>query len=299
MSVVTVGSFDGVHRGHRAVLGEISRRATAARTQSIVVTFEPHPLQVVNPHAAPPLLTPGEERVEALATTPVDRVVILRFDHALAALSPEAFVRQVLLARLGMTALVIGHDHGFGRGRSGDEATLRALGAEHGFPVDVVEAVDVGSGHVSSSRIRRAVAGGDLEGAAVLLGRRYGVSGVVGKGAGRGRTLGVPTINIGAVPAQKLLPPDGVYAVEVETRQGRFGGMMNQGGRPTFNDAARTLEAHLFDFTGDLYGQRVRLTWMTRLRDIRRFQSADDLVAQLAQDGADARAALARVQRKP
>jgi riboflavin kinase/FMN adenylyltransferase len=264
-----------------------------------VVTFEPHPLQVVNPRAAPPLLTPGDERIEVLATTLVDRVVILRFDHALAALSPEAFVRDVLLARLGMTALVIGHDHGFGRGRSGDEATLRALGAEHGFPVDVVDAVDVGNGHVSSSRIRRAVAGGDLDGAASLLGRRYNVSGVVGRGAGRGRTLGVPTINVGKVPAQKLLPPDGVYAVKVETRHGCFGGMMNQGGRPTFDDAARTLEAHLFGFAGDLYGERVRLTWVTRLRDIRRFQSADDLAAQLAQDGADARAALARVQRKP
>jgi riboflavin kinase/FMN adenylyltransferase len=207
--VVAVGSFDGVHPGHRAVLDEIGRRAAAARRQSIVVTFEPHPLQVVNPRAAPPLLTPGDERIEVLATTLVDRVVILRFDHALAALSPEAFVRDVLLARLGMTALVIGHDHGFGRGRSGDEATLRALGAEHGFPVDVVDAVDVGNGHVSSSRIRRAVAGGDLDGAASLLGRRYNVSGVVGRGAGRGGALGVPTINVGTVPAQKRLPPDG------------------------------------------------------------------------------------------
>jgi riboflavin kinase/FMN adenylyltransferase len=297
VSVVTVGSFDGVHPGHRAVLDEISRRAAASRTQSIVVTFEPHPLQVVNPRAAPPLLTPGDERIEVLATTPVDRVVILRFDHALAALSPEAFVRKVLLERLAMTALVIGHDHGFGRGRSGDEATLRSLGAQHGFSVDVVEAVDLANGHVSSTRIRRAIAGGDLDGAASLLGRRYAVSGVVSRGAGRGRTLGVPTINIGLVPAQKLLPPDGVYAVEVETRHGCFGGMMNQGGRPTFDDEARTLEAHLFGFAGDLYGQRVRLTWITRLRDIRRFQSAEDLAAQLAQDGADARAVLVRVQR--
>jgi riboflavin kinase/FMN adenylyltransferase len=299
MSVVTVGSFDGVHPGHRAVIDEIRRRAAAARTRCIVVTFEPHPLQVVNPHAAPQLLTPGDERLEALATTGVDRVVVLRFDRALASLPPEDFVARVLLDRLGMTELVIGHDHGFGRGRSGDETTLRALGARHGFSVDVVQAVDAGRTHVSSSRIRRAVAGGDLDTAAMLLGRRYAVSGTVVRGAGRGRTLGVPTINLGGVPPQKLLPPDGVYAVTVESRGGRFGGMMNQGGRPTFSEAPRTLEAHLFDFAGDLYGEQVRLTWLTRLRDVRRFASADDLVAQLAQDGADARAVLARVQQEP
>jgi riboflavin kinase/FMN adenylyltransferase len=299
MSVVTVGSFDGVHPGHRAVIDEIRRRAAAAQTRCIVVTFEPHPLQVVNPHAAPQLLTPGDERLEALATTGVDRVVVLRFDRALASLPPEDFVARVLLDRLGMTELVIGHDHGFGRGRSGDETTLRALGARHGFSVDVVQAVDAGRTHVSSSRIRRAVAGGDLDTAAMLLGRRYAVSGTVVRGAGRGRTLGVPTINLGGVAPQKLLPPDGVYAVTVESRGGRFGGMMNQGGRPTFSEAPRTLEAHLFDFAGDLYGEQVRLTWLTRLRDVRRFASADDLVAQLAQDGADARAVLARVQQEP
>jgi riboflavin kinase/FMN adenylyltransferase len=299
VSVVTVGTFDGVHPGHRAVIEEIGRRAEAARTRSVLVTFEPHPLEVVNPPAAPMRLTPGAERIEVLATTAVDRVVVLRFDRALAALSPEAFVRDVLLRRLDMTALVIGHDHGFGRGRSGDEATLRALGREHGFLVDVVAPVDAGDGHVSSSRIRRAVAGGDLDTAATLLGRRYGVSGVVERGAGRGRALGVPTINVGRIPGRKLLPPDGVYAVAVETRRGRFGGMMNQGGRPTFGDEARTLEAHLFDFAGDLYGEPVRLTWMARLRDVRRFDSAADLVAQLAQDRANARAVLARTAQEP
>jgi riboflavin kinase/FMN adenylyltransferase len=298
MTVVTVGTFDGVHPGHRAVIEEISERAGAAGTQSALVTFEPHPLEIVNPPAAPMRLTPDAERLEVLATTPVDRVVVLRFDRALAALSPEAFVREVPRARLGMTALVIGHDHGFGRGRSGDEATLRALGQELGFPVEVVPPVDAGDGHVSSSRIRRAVAGGDLDTAAALLGRRYSVSGVVEQGAGRGRQLGVPTINVGQISSRKLLPPDGVYAVVVETRHGRFGGMMNQGGRPTFGDATRTLEAHLFAFAGDLYGERVRLTWMARLRDVRRFDSAAALAAQLAQDRADARAALARTQQE-
>jgi riboflavin kinase/FMN adenylyltransferase len=159
-STVTVGSFDGVHLGHQAVLREIARRAEAARRASVLVTFEPHPLEVVNPQAAPPLLTTGPERREILAQTPLDYVLFLRFDRQVAALTPEEFVRDVLLERCRMRELVIGHDHGFGRGRSGDESTLRRLGAEYGFEVDVVPAVDYGDQHVSSSRIRRAVAGG-------------------------------------------------------------------------------------------------------------------------------------------
>lgn len=291
-SIVTVGSFDGVHLGHRAVIDEISRRAGVAGLRSVLVTFDPHPLEVVNPAAAPPLLTPGEERVEALVETSVDRVVVLRFDRALAAMEPDAFVRDVLCARLGLRELVIGHDHGFGRNRRGDAATLRRLGAELGFAVDVVAAVDLGHQHVSSTRIRRAVAGGDLATAAEMLGRPYAVSGTVVAGAGRGRDLGVPTLNLGGVPARKLLPPDGVYAVRVETRAGRFAGMMNQGARPTFGDEARTLEVHLFGFDGTLYGERVRVQWVARLRDVRRFGSREDLMAQLARDRADAVAAL-------
>ena len=176
----------------------------------------------------------------------------------MASLSPEAFVRGILLDRCQLKELVIGHDHGFGRGRSGDVETLQRLGAMHGFEVDVVKAVDFGDQHVSSSRIRRAVAGGDLASAAGMLGRPYRVSGRVVEGARRGRQIGVPTINLGDIPPQKLLPPDGVYAVRVEWRGGRVGGMMNQGASPTFQDGRRTLEAHLFDFDGDLYDEWVR-----------------------------------------
>lgn len=293
MSVVTVGSFDGVHLGHQAVLAEIAQRAAAAKLPSTLVTFEPHPLEVVNPQAAPPRLTTAAERLEMLAQTPVDRVQVLHFDRRLAAMSPEDFVREELLARCGMRELVIGHDHGFGRGRSGDVETLRRLGAELGFGVDVVPPVDIGDQHVSSSRIRRAVAGGDLATAARLLGRPYRVSGVVGRGEQRGRLLGVPTINLDGVSPRKLLPPDGVYAVWVETRRGRYGGMMNQGGKPTFEDGRRTLEAHLFGFDGDLYGQPVRIEWVERVRDVRKFGSIEDLQAQLARDRASAGAILA------
>jgi riboflavin kinase / FMN adenylyltransferase len=292
-STVTVGSFDGVHLGHQAVLREIDRRARAAGRASILVTFDPHPLEVVNPGAAPPLLTTGPERLEVLALSPLDYVLLVRFDRHLAGLTPEQFVQEVLLERCSLRELVIGHDHGFGRARSGDVETLRRLGASHGFEVDVVPPVDFGGQHVSSSRIRRAVAGGDLATAGAMLGRRYGVVGPVGEGERRGRLLGVPTINLFELSPRKLLPPDGVYAVRVEWRGGSAGGMMNQGPRPTFQDGRRILEAHIFDFEGDLYGEWVRIEWIERLRDIQRFGSVEQLKQQLERDRARAVAALA------
>jgi riboflavin kinase/FMN adenylyltransferase len=282
-----------VHLGHQAVLREIARRAEAVGRASVLVTFEPHPLEVVNPQAAPPLLTTGPERREILAQTPLDLAYFLRFDRRVAAMTPEEFVRGVLLGRCGMGELVIGHDHGFGRGRSGDVETLRHLGAVLGFEVDVVPPVDFGDQHVSSSRVRRAVAGGDLASAARMLGRPYTVSGLVGHGEGRGRHLGVPTVNLTDVPPHKLLPPDGIYAVEVEWRGGRAGGMMHQGPRPTFADGRRVLEANLFEFEGDLYGEWVRVTWVKRLRDVEHFASVEQLKEQMQRDRADALAALA------
>lgn len=297
-STVTVGSFDGVHLGHHEVLEEVARRARAAGRASVLVTFDPHPLEVVNPQAAPPLLTTHAERLEILAQTPVDYALVVRFDAALAALPPDRFVREVLVPRCGMRELVIGYDHGFGRGRSGGVETLRALGAEDGFAVDVVGPVDAAEQHVSSSRIRRAVAGGDLATARALLGRPYTLSGAVVAGERRGRLLGVPTINLD-VPPRKLLPPDGVYAVRVEWPGGRAGGMMNQGGRPTFDDGRRSLEAHLFGVDADLYGAWVRVEWVARLRDTRRFASAEELVAQLARDRAQAEAVLAAADGSP
>ena len=296
---MTVGSFDGVHLGHQAVLQEIDRRAREAGRASVLVTFDPHPLEVVNPKAAPPLLTTGPERLEILAQSPLDYVMLLRFDRHLAGLTPDEFVRQVLVQRCAVKELVIGHDHGFGRGRSGDVETLRQLGKAYGFDVDVVDPVDFGGQHVSSSRIRRAVAGGDLVTAAAMLGRPYSVVGRVGPGEGRGRKLGVPTINLSDLPPRKLLPPDGVYAARIEWRGGRAGGMMNQGPRPTFQDGRRVLEAHIFDFEGDLYGEWVRIEWVERLRDVERFGSVEQLRQQLERDRTGARVALATVGRTP
>jgi len=293
-TVLTVGTFDGVHAGHRLVLDRLAARAAATGLRSVLVTFEPHPLEVVNPSAAPHLLTMGDEKLEVLAESKLDYLAILPFTPALAQYDAPTFVDAVLRERFGMKELLIGYDHGFGRGRSGDAQVLCELGVARGFGVEVVPPVLGPDGRpVSSTSIRRAIAGGDLARAAGGLGRPYGVSGVVIEGVGRGRTLGFRTINLSFPPPRKLLPPDGVYAVRVCTPLGPFGGMMNLGGRPTFDDATRTLEAHLFDTAPDLYGRRVRVDLIARLRETRRFASADALVAQLGRDEAAARTALA------
>ena len=224
----------------------------------------------------------------------------LPFTSELARLAPEEFVRDVLRAQIGMDELVLGYDHGFGRGRSGDVDAVRRIGAADGFAVDVVDAVRDDGQPISSTLIRTAIAHGDLALAGRWLGRLYGALGVVTRGAGRGRTIGVPTINLPVPDARKLLPPDGVYAVWVtiagggtgDGGRGRYGGMMNQGPRPTFGVAERGLEVHLFDFAGDLYGETVWVEWVRRLRDVQSFPSRDALVEQLARDAGAARDSL-------
>lgn len=292
-TVLTVGTFDGVHAGHRLVLERLAERAAATGLRSVLVTFEPHPLEIVNPANAPHLLTVGDEKLEVLAESKLDYLAVLPFTPALAQYDAPTFVDAVLRERFGMRELLIGYDHGFGRGRSGDASVLRRLGAERGFGVEVVPPVmGPDARPISSTSIRRAIIGGDLERATGCLGRPYGISGTVIAGRGLGRTLGFRTINLSMPPARKLLPPDGVYAVRVCTPLGTFGGMMNLGGRPTFEDATRTLEAHLFDTAPDLYDRRVRVDLVSRLRETRKFPTSGALVEQLARDEQAAREAL-------
>jgi len=295
-AVITVGTFDGVHLGHRAILTRVARRASERKLPSVLVTFEPHPLEVVNPSAAPLLLSTTTEKLELVAECGVDYSVVLPFTPSLAALDPSAFVEAVLLERYCLRELLIGHDHGFGRGRSGDVHVLRRLGERHDFTVDMVEAVSVDGVPVSSSAIRRAIATGDLESARRSLGRRYGFSGRVIHGDQRGARLGFPTLNIALGSPRKLLPPVGVYAILLESERGAFGGMMNLGPRPTFDDPLLSLEVHLFDATGDWYGSPVRVELVTKLRDTIRFDSADALIAQLRADEDAARAALTQIK---
>jgi len=294
-TAVTVGSFDGVHRGHQDVLRQLVERARTLDVHSVLVTFDPHPLQIVNPSAAPQLLTVGDEKLEVLAESGVDFVAVLPFNPALASLSAERFVSDILLSRFRMHNLLMGYDHRFGHNRSGDVETMRRLGAERGFDVSVVPAVTVNGGQsVSSTAIRRAVAGGDLDGAFRGLGRHYSMSGRVGEGARRGRLLGFPTVNVPVPSSKKLLPPEGVYAVRVQTPMGPHDGMLNLGPRPTFGDAEVLLEAHLFDADLDLYGAPVRIDFVARLRDTQKFSGVEALVAQLNVDATNARRLLAR-----
>ena len=292
-SVVTVGTFDGVHVGHQAILRYLNERAEAVGGRSTVVTFDPHPREVVRGEHVP-LLTTLEERSALLAEHGVERFVVLPFTRDLSMLEPEAYVEEVLIGQVGLREIVIGYDHAFGRNRKGNRQTLERLGAEHGFSVDVIpEQIEHGI-TVSSTAIRRLLREeGDVREAAALLGRPYTLAGTVVRGARRGRTIGFPTANLHVEGKRKLVPKLGVYAVRVAWNGEPFGGMMNVGRRPTFEEeGAVSVEVHLFDFDGDLYGETLRVTFVERVRDEVRFDGPDALVAQLRRDEAESRSVL-------
>ena len=291
-TVVTVGTFDGVHLGHWSVLREIGRRAAATGRRSVLVTFHPHPLRIIRPQHAPPLLTTPLEKKEILAESGVDYAVFLAFTSELSRYEPRRFVEEVLVERLGVDELVIGYDHGFGRGRSGDSDTLRAIGAQLGFGVDVVPPVSVGGSPVSSSRIRAAIAARDLPEARVCLGRPYSIRGIVVRGEGRGRDLGFPTANLRVANGEKLIPPQGIYAVKAVLRSGTYAGALHLGPRPTFEGSPPTIELHVLDFEGDIYGEEVRVDFIAYLREILPFATVAALVEQMKDDVEAARSAL-------
>ena len=292
-TVVTVGTFDGVHRGHWAVLQEIRLRAKETGRRSVLVTFHPHPLKIVRPDEAPLLLTTPAEKKEILAETGLDYAVFLSFNHVLAEYSPRRFVEEILMDRLGVQELVIGYDHGFGKGRSGDALTLRDIGRDLKFTVDVVSPIRAGEEPVSSSRIRAALLRGDVGEARRGLGRPYCIRGMVVRGEGRGRSLGFPTANLWVPGNGKLIPHPGVFAVRAGVKGGLFEGAIHIGPRPTFRGSPPTIELHLMDFDGDLYGEQIRVEFIQYLRDVRPFASASALVEQLKADVDAARTALA------
>jgi riboflavin kinase/FMN adenylyltransferase len=291
-AVVTVGTFDGVHRGHIEVLDKLDEAARKLDAMSVLVTFDPHPLRIVRPAAAPPLLTTPAEKIEILAQTRLDRVAFLHFTPVLAAYEPREFVEQILIGSLGMKHLVIGYDHGFGKGRSGDAEALRHIAADLGFGMEVVEAVESEGSSISSSSIRRLLQEGEVHAAALALGRAYCLTGTVVRGAGQGRKLGLPTANIVLGHADKLVPHEGIYAVRAALRDRLVDGVLHLGPRPTFAGLPPSIELHLFDFDGDLYGERVRVDLVDRIRDIARFDSVDGLVRAMEQDCETARALL-------
>ncbi|HZL86410.1 MAG TPA: bifunctional riboflavin kinase/FAD synthetase [Candidatus Krumholzibacteria bacterium] len=284
---VAIGVFDGVHRGHQAILAAALAAGDADGVAAI--TFDPHPRAVLGPPKRARLLSPLGERLELLAARGLGATAVLRFDQQLASMSYVDFVQRLVVDALGARRLVLGYNVSLGHERQGNMERLRALGAELGFEVESVPAVELAGSPVSSTRIRHLLDAGKVEEASELLGRPYWLQGAVVRGSGRGRALGLPTANL-QLHAEKLVPANGVYAVRVRLNGHVCLGAMNVGVAPTFVDSGlRSIEVHLMDYTGDLYGAELRVECVARLRDERKFAGADALLAQVREDLAQAR----------
>jgi riboflavin kinase/FMN adenylyltransferase len=289
-TVLTIGNFDGVHCGHRALLAELRAKARELSLPATVLTFEPLPRELFAPEQAPARLASLRDKLELLADCGVDRVHVCRFDRKLAALTAAQFVERVLVRGLSVRHLIIGDDFRFGKGRSGDFAFLQRAGQQHGFAVDAMRTVDCKGVRVSSSAVREALAEGNIERAEELLGRAWVIAGRIMHGRKLGRTLGFPTLNI--LLRRKRLPLSGVFAVTVSGIDARpLPGAANIGVRPTLEDGLKpVLEVHLLDFNRDVYGTHVDVNFLHKLRDEAKFDSPDALKAQIARDVADVRA---------
>ena len=293
-AVITIGAYDGVHVGHRAVIEQVRRHASELGAKSVVVTFDRHPASVVRPESAPRLLTTASQKMELLAATGIDAVAVVPFNEEQASESPESFVQRVIVHCLQTKVIVVGEDFHFGRDREGNVELLRKLGLEADFDVEPIELLprkDDIDEPVSSTAIRRALAGGDISRANTMLGRSFEASGQVVKGDQRGRLLGFPTANV-EVPNGLCLPADGVYAGWYERPSGSVHACaINLGRRPTFYEHADSslLEAHLLDFDDDLYGEVARVRLEHFLRSERKFDGVESIITQLAQDVGHAR----------
>jgi riboflavin kinase/FMN adenylyltransferase len=285
----TIGSFDGVHLGHQAVLDKLSEEARTRGLPVTLITFEPQPREYFSPGPTPPRLTRFREKLEALQTCPVDRVVCLRFSDALAALTANEFIQQLLIDGLGVKYLVVGDDFRFGKNRRGDKGLLQQSANVHGYQLGTLEDFEMGGQRVSSTRVREALEGGDLDTATALLGRPYSMCGRVAHGDKRGRTIGFPTANIYLHRASA--PVSGVFAVEmlgIDTVP--IPGVANVGTRPTVDGIRALLEVHLFDFDRDIYGRHVQVRFVKKLREERKFESFEHLKQQILLDSGQARA---------
>ncbi|MBI3189044.1 MAG: bifunctional riboflavin kinase/FAD synthetase [Ignavibacteriales bacterium] len=283
-SVVTIGSFDGVHLGHRAILDFVTERTRSLSGRSVVVTFNPHPRDVVGRGPVQRLCT-LEERMQHLEQAGIDETLIINFTYEFSQQSARTFYEQWLVKKIGVREVIIGHDHMFGKNREGSIETLKQIGQELQFGVVMIPEVCVSDKVVSSSLIRECVSQGRVEEAAKYLGRPYSIQATVVQGDGRGKTLGFPTANLLFDHTSKMTPASGVYFVQVHHAQECYSGMMNIGVRPTFGtNGQQFIEVHLLDFKGNLYGETLSISFIKRLRSEKKFNSVDELVAQLHQD---------------
>jgi riboflavin kinase / FMN adenylyltransferase len=280
--VLALGNFDGLHRGHLKIIERVRRGAAEHGGTPMAMTFDPHPPRVVRPDKAPPLLMTTAQRLEALHHAGIQCVAVVRFTHELSQWDPETFVRSVLHDWLRVSEVWVGANFLFGQGRSGNFSTLRTLGQRYGFRADKIDPVRYKDFVVSSTRIRRLVAEGRMDEAGALLGHPYYIDGTIVEGRRRGREIGFPTANM--TSANELMPPHGVYATTTTIDGIVHAGLTNVGTRPTFGETDTTVETHLLRYSGDLYGRSVRLGFVMRLRDERRFDDVDALKAQIEAD---------------
>jgi riboflavin kinase/FMN adenylyltransferase len=297
-TVVSVGNFDGLHLGHQKILRMVLARARATALTAAAVTFDPHPMKLLRPEHAPRMIQTFSQRLAGLEQMGLDAVLVLRFDRALSLLSPEEFIQRILMERLHVAGILVGENFCFGHRGAGDVRLLTHFGKEYGYDVETVPPVEIAGRVVSSTAIRTAVAEGNVAEAVPLLGRPFSLTGEIRSGAGRGRTILFPTLNL--VPEQELLPKLGVYATESLFRrapsgartpiQGNvFRSVTNVGTRPTFDGQGVTVESHLFGFNEEIAGEPMEVRFHTRLRDEQKFSGADQLRAQIARDIAAAK----------
>ena len=284
--VLTLGNFDGIHLGHQALVKNAIADARVFGVASLVLTFEPHPMQVLAPERAPKMLLQHKDKMQLLQSLGVDYVVVQTFDRAFAQMSARAFVEQMLVKQLRVRKVWVGRDLRFGKGRQGSVTELEMWGRELGYSVGIVEPVMLGSERVSSSRARELVNRGNVAQVRDMLGRYYAISGKVVQGHQRGRVLGFPTANIAS--RAEILPKDGIYATIIEIGGTSYRSVSSLGSNPTFGDGPRTVETYIMDFSREIYGEGVRLSFVQRIRDEARFATVDDLVAQIRLDVVEA-----------
>lgn len=283
--VLTIGTFDGLHLGHIDILKSLLKKANHHNTESLAVTFEPHPRNVVSNDYSIKLLTTLDEKKEIFSELGIENLLVINFTKEFASLTSKEFIEAFIKSNIELKEIIIGYDHRFGKNRDGDEAKLREIGNEYGFNVSSVNAVTCADDTISSTKIRKALLNGDLKTANKYLGRNYCFYGDVIEGAGRGRELGYPTANIDPEKGNKLIPKPGVYLVKSPIENKEYFGLMNIGSRPTFNDIENVLvEVHLLEFKGDIYGKHLKIELIDRLRDEKKFESKDELMNQIKLD---------------
>ena len=288
-SIVTVGVFDGVHIAHQEILRRMKEEKLKTGARTVLVTYDPHPQEVLHPNEKFYILTTIDERIELLSDYDLDIIFVVNFTPEFSNITAEEFCKEIMLGRIGLRKVIVGYNHAFGKNREGNPEKLKGFGEKYGFEVELIPQLLVENNPVSSSKIRSILNEGNVRLASKLLGRYYFINGVVVKGSGRGKELGIPTANIEPISLRKLMPKNGVYVVRVTIDRKHYFGLMNIGYRPTFElDSERVAEVNIFDFDEEIYFKHIKVEFIDRLRDEMKFPTPRELVEQIERDKKDA-----------